>query len=151
VVLTAVLAFGVALSSGALPWRHALAGVLRPPDFAADIAAARLLAAGSDPYEADVQGVQARILGIPTQEGYPFFPHPLLVVVLTRPLAHLPFNSAWRRGGGEKIFPVLLGGYLLPRAPRGVAWALVVGTIVTVLPMTWIGASCPGCLHPGDV
>jgi hypothetical protein len=223
---TAVIVLGVALSSGPKPWLQAASGAFKPPDFASDIAAARVLASGSDPYEADVANVQAGILNIPAQHGYPYFPHPPLTVLVSRPLAHLPFSSAaviwfaaslgllfalavvlaeivsgcmetsgcgpstattlsvfasllvwppvlynlekgqwsivvslllalaWRcleRGksavagaciGGAaavKVFPVILGGYLLPRAPRAVIWFVAVGAIATLLPLTWMG------------
>jgi hypothetical protein len=223
----AIVTIVVALSAGAMPWRQAAAGAFRPPDLAQDIAAAQMFASGVDPYEVGVQAVQAHMLGIPVEAGYPYFPHPPLAVVLTWPIADLPFNSAaliWfagslallfalavllaevvsgkdvgGKGGGPststtmtifllllawppvlynlekgqwsiivalllalswrslqraqsaaagacvgaaaavKIFPVLLAGYLLPRSPRAVVWAFVVGAIATLVPLMWMG------------
>jgi hypothetical protein len=226
----------VALSAGAMPWRQAAAGAFRPPDLAQDIAAAQMFASGADPYEVGVQSVQAQMLGIPVEAGYPYFPHPPLAVILTWPIADLPFSSAamiWFAGslallfalavllaeivsgknlGGKsggpktsttmsifllllawppvlynlekgqwsiivalllalawrllqraqsaaagacigaaaavKIFPVLLAGYLLPRSPRAVVWALVVGAIATFVPLMWMGhLALPGFIR----
>jgi hypothetical protein len=210
-----------------MPWLQAGAGAFHPPDLAQDVAAAQLLAGGSDPYETGVRAVQARILGIPAQDGYPYFPHPPVTVMVTWPLVHLPFSAAaqvWfaaslallfalavllaeivsgkdlgRVGGGPsttttmilfasllawppvlynlekgqwsiavallvalawrsleraqsatagaclggaaavKIFPVLLGGYLLRRSRRALVWLIVVGSVATIVPLIWMG------------
>src|SRR5262245_8136707 len=52
VAATAVLVLLVAASAGIIPWRDAVGGAFRPPDFAQDIAAARILAGKGDPYAA---------------------------------------------------------------------------------------------------
>jgi len=94
VVPTAILTLGAALSSGGAPYLHALGGSVRPSDFASNIAAARELAAGRDPYQADFARLHAEVLGIPVSEGRPFFPHPPLAALLIRPLAPLSFRAA---------------------------------------------------------
>ena len=47
------------------------------------------------------------ILGIPAEAGYPYFPHPPVAVVLTWPIAGLPFSSAaliWFAGSLALLF-----------------------------------------------
>jgi hypothetical protein len=51
-----------------------------------------------------------------------------------------------REGGGligaaasVKVFPILLGGYLLLRARRGFLWFVIVGLLSTCIPLLWIG------------
>ncbi len=51
-----------------------------------------------------------------------------------------------RQGGGligaaaaVKVFPVVLGGYLLMRSRRAFAWFLTVGAVLTAGPLLWIG------------
>jgi hypothetical protein len=94
VVPTAILTLGVALSSGGAPYLNALAGAVRPADFASNIAAARELAAGRDPYQADFARLHAAVLGIPVSEGRPYFPHPPLAALVIQPLAPLSFRAA---------------------------------------------------------
>src|SRR5437762_9921555 len=77
-----------------MPWLQAGAGAFHPPDLAQDVAASQLLASGSDPYETGVRDVQARILGIPAHDGYPYFPHPPVTVIVTWPFVHLTFGVA---------------------------------------------------------
>lgn len=38
-----------------------------------------------------------------------------------------------------KVFPILLGGYLLMRSRRAFAWFLIVGAVFTAAPLLWIG------------
>jgi Glycosyltransferase family 87 len=94
IVLTAILTAGVSVSSGGAPYLNALAGTVQPSDFASNIAAARELAAGRDPYEADFAKLHAAVLGIPVSEGRPYFPHPPLAALLIRPWAPLSFRAA---------------------------------------------------------
>src|SRR5205809_7977506 len=94
VAATATLTLLVAVSAGIVPWRDALGGAFRPPDFAQDIAAARILDSGGDPYAANFAAVHADVLGIPSVEGYPYLPHPPFVIVLSWPLAHVTFGIA---------------------------------------------------------
>jgi glycosyl transferase family 87 len=94
VVSTAIVTMGAALSSGVSPYLNALGGAIRPSDFASNIAAARELAAGRDPYQADFASLHAAVLDIPATEGRPYFPHPPLAALLIRPMASLSFRAA---------------------------------------------------------
>jgi sterol desaturase/sphingolipid hydroxylase (fatty acid hydroxylase superfamily) len=91
---TIVFALGAALSSGGAPFIAAIGGAFRPSDFASNIAGAREIAAGRDPYQADFAPLHAAVLGIPSSKGRPFFPHPPLAAVLIRPFAPLSFAAA---------------------------------------------------------
>lgn len=91
---TALLVLLVASSDGFVPWRDAIGGAFRPPDFAQDVAAARILAVNGDPYARNFAAVHAEVLGIPSSEGYPYLPHPPLVVVLSWPFASVAFRMA---------------------------------------------------------
>jgi hypothetical protein len=93
-VVTAIVTLAAALSSGGEPYFNALIGAFRPSDFASNIAAARELAAGRNPYEADFAALQAAVLGVPVSEGRPYFPHPPLAALLLRPWAPLSFRAA---------------------------------------------------------
>jgi len=227
VATVALATLCVALTSGATPWIQALGGAFSPPDLAADVAAAQLLAGGSHPYTADFAARQAGILNIPAHEGYPYFPHPPFAVALMWPFAGLAFNViaaawfalslgllfvlgtvlaeiattsdesgssagprtapavlafgllllwppvlynlekgqfsillavlialAWRaltRGRDSragiylgaaaaiKTFPLVLGGYLLTRAPRALKWLIVVAGMTTFAMLVWMG------------
>lgn len=227
IVVTALLTLSVVLSSGSMPWVQALTGAFRPPDFAADIAAVRAVAAGGHPFTPDFATQHARVIGVPVEEGYPFFPHPPSAVLLFRPLASLSLGTAallwfavtlgllfvlarvlvetatgtyfhpgeatvrrsavlcafgllllwppvlynlekgqlsillavliamtWRslREGrlsvsgaclgaatAVKVFPLMLGGYLLVRAPRSVAYFVASAGILTVGALMWMG------------
>jgi len=81
-------------SSGAAPMFAALGGAFAPSDFASNVAAARELAAGRDPWGDDFAAAHAAVLGVPESEGRPYFPHPPLPAVLIRPMAPLSFSSA---------------------------------------------------------
>jgi uncharacterized membrane protein YhaH (DUF805 family) len=103
----AVVMIGVALSAGAMPWLQAAAGAFKPADLAQDIAAARVVASGANPYDVGVQAVQANILHIPVEAGYPYFPHPPVAVVVAAPIAGLPFSAAaliWFAGSLALLF-----------------------------------------------
>lgn len=93
---TALFTLLIACSAGTTPWRAAVAGAFRPPDFAQDIAAARAFADGHDPYVGDIAARHAAVLGIDAREGYPYLPHPPFAILLATPLAHLPFTAAAR-------------------------------------------------------
>lgn len=93
-VVTALVTLAAALSSGGEPHFNALSGAFRPSDFASNIAAARALAAGTNPYEADFAALHAAVLDIPVSEGRPYFPHPPLGTLLLRPWAPLSFRAA---------------------------------------------------------
>jgi hypothetical protein len=99
-----------------VPWRDAIGGAFRPPDFAQDIAAARILAANADPYAANFAAVHAQVLGIPSTDGYPYLPHPPLVIVLSWPFAGVTFGVAalcWFAGSLACAFvlAIVLSGF----------------------------------------
>jgi hypothetical protein len=220
----AVLVLLVGSSAGIVPWRDAIGGAFRPPDFAQDIAAARILAGNGDPYAANFAAVHAQVLEIPSSDGYPYLPHPPLVIVLSWPFARVPFGVAARcwfagslacafvlaivlsglarsvtsfrlpplreallcfvgllvwppvlynlekgqfsiliamlialgwvwlsrrdcRGGGIciglaaalKLFPALLGLYLIIRHRRSAMWFVITAAAATMLPLLWLG------------
>ena len=126
----AVLMLLVASSAGIVPWRDAIAGAFSPPDFAQDIAAGRILAANGDPYAANFAATHAQVLGIPSTDGYPYLPHPPLVIALSWPFAGMTFGAAalsWFAGSLACAFVlaiVLSGfarsqtGFSLPRLPE---------------------------------
>ena len=94
VVGTGLLVLLVASSAGIIPWRDAVGGAFRPPDFAQDIAAGRILDSNGDPYAANFAAIHAQVLGIAFADGYPYLPHPPLVVVLSWPFARMMFGTA---------------------------------------------------------
>ena len=132
--MTTFLAIGTAMTSGARPWMDALGGAFTPPDFAQDVAAARLVTRGISPYgpefgaeHAEVFGGEPRALGSNGPIGYPYFPHPPFVVVLSWPFAYLPFEAAalaWFAGSMALLFMMafLLGevtSSAIGSAPQG--------------------------------
>ncbi|HEU5257535.1 MAG TPA: glycosyltransferase family 87 protein [Vicinamibacterales bacterium] len=224
VAATAALVLLVASSSGIIPWRDAVGGAFRPPDFAQDIAAARILDANGDPYAANFAATHAQVLGIASTDGYPYLPHPPLVIAVSWPFARVTFGAAalcwfaaslacafvlaivliglarshtgfhlpqlrdallcfaglllwppvlynlekgqfsiliamlialgWvclsRRGcraagicmglaAALKLFPALLGLYLLIRHRRSAMWFVGTGIVTTTLPLLWLG------------
>jgi hypothetical protein len=224
VTVTGALVLLAAFSAGVVPWRDAIGGAFMPPDFAQDIAAARVLADGADPYAADFAAIHAQVLGVGPRDGYPYLPHPPFAILLGWPLARLAFSAAalcwfaaslaccfvlaillggfarnqsdfrlprlpdailgfgallmwppvlynlekgqfsiliatlialawvWlsrrdSRAAGIclglaaalKLFPALLGIYLLLRRRRAAMWAVIAGAAATALPLLWIG------------
>jgi hypothetical protein len=224
VAATAVLMLLAAFSAGIVPWLDAIGGAFKPPDFAQDIAAARVLAVHGDPYAADFAVLHGEVLGAAPGVGYPYLPHPPFAIVLSWPFAGLTFGVAalcWFAGslacafvlaivlsgfafnekdfglprlsqalaafgallmwppvlynlekgqfsiliamlialgwvwlsrhdsriGGIcigvatalKLFPALLGIYLLFRRTRAATWFVIAGATVTTLPLLWIG------------
>lgn len=216
----------VVLSSGTKPWIDAVGGAFVPPDIAQDVAAARLFAAGVSPYGPVIREMHSRVVPVPVNETFPYFPHPPFSLVVSWLFAYVSFQTAalvwfsfslallfllaallaenlaeqdgttgrnvriravvilfalllawppvlynlekgqwtillavlvalgwralsrgrWRQAGAwiglaasVKVFPVLLGGYLLLRARRGVVWFGLVGLLATGLPLLWIG------------
>src|SRR5215510_2850774 len=112
----AVLMLLVASSAGIVPWRDAVGGAFRPPDFAQDIAAARILDGNGDPYAANFAATHAQVLGIAPTDGYPYLPHPPLVIVLSWPFAGLTFGVAalcWFAGSLACAFvlAIVLSGF----------------------------------------
>lgn len=92
-IMVALWAIAV-FSSGTAPVLAAFGGWFLPSDFASNVAAARELAAGRDPWGPDFAAAHAAVLGVPASEGRPYFPHPPLAAVLIRPLAPVSFSTA---------------------------------------------------------
>jgi len=169
---TAALVLLVASSAGVAPWRDAIVGAFRPPDFAQDIAAARILAANGDPYAANFAAIHAQVLGIPATEGYPYLPHPPLVLVLSWPFARVTFEAAalcWFAGSLACLFvlAIVLSGlarsrtsFSLPPLPATLlcfagllVWPPVLYNlekgqfsilIAMLIAMGWVWLSCRG-------
>lgn len=224
VAATAALVLLIASSAGTIPWRDAVGGAFRPPDFAQDIAAARILDGNGDPYAANFAATHAQVLGIAPTDGYPYLPHPPLVIAISWPFAQVTFGAAalcwfaaslacafvlaivlsglarnqtgfhlpqlrdallcfaglllwppvlynlekgqfsiliamlialgWvclsrrscRAAGicmglaaALKLFPALLGLYLLIRHRRSAMWFVITGIVGTALPLLWLG------------
>jgi hypothetical protein len=117
--MTGLLVLGVSLSAGVTPFGAALSGAYNPSDFASNIAAARELAAGRDPYQADFAPLHAAVLGIPVSGGRPYFPHPPLATVLIRPLAPLSFTAAACLWFGLSLGLLLVLAVLLAEVASG--------------------------------
>jgi hypothetical protein len=80
--------------SGDTPWRYTLYGVFAAPDFAQDLAAARVFASDQNPYEAGIAEAHAELMRVPAHEGYPHFPHPPLLFLLILPMAGFTLQQA---------------------------------------------------------
>lgn len=174
---TAALVLLVGSSAGIVPWRDALGGAFRPPDFAQDIAAARILAAHADPYAANFTAIHADVLGIASTDGYPYLPHPPLVIVLSWPFAAVTFRVAalcWFAGSLACTFvlAIVLSGFArrqtrfgLPRLPDALLgfglllmWPPVLYNlekgqfsilIATLIAVGWVQVSRRGCRAAG--
>jgi len=213
------------LLSGDTPWRYTLFGLVAPPDFAQDLAAARVFASDQNPYEAGIARAHAELMKVPEDKGYPHFPHPPLLFLLVLPMAGFTLSHAapiwfsvslgllfllaavlaesysasfqgkrrtnvaivlviygallvwspvqynlakgqwsilialllamsWHfhargqhRSAGAavgiasaaKLFPALLGLYLLARAPRAIIWMVIAIVAALGLPLLWMG------------
>jgi alpha-1,2-mannosyltransferase len=88
------LVLAAILLSGNTPWRYTLFGMVAPPDFAQDLAAARVFAAGQNPYEAGIARTHAALMKVSEDQGYQHFPHPPLLFLLVLPLADLTLARA---------------------------------------------------------
>ena len=213
------------LLSGDTPWRYTLFGLVSPPDFAQDLAAARVFASNQNPYEVGIAGTHAQLMRVAEDQGYVHFPHPPLLFLLVLPMAQFELKRAaavwfgvslgllfllatflaeacaapgresrrvnlamvlgvygallvwppvqynlakgqwsilialllamsWRFYGrghhrsaaasigiasAAKLFPALLGIYLLVRAPRAIVWMVVAVIVALGLPLLWLG------------
>jgi hypothetical protein len=215
------------LLSGDTPWRYTLYGLVSPPDFAQDLAAARVFASNQNPYEVGIAREHAELMK--EGKGYLYFPHPPLLFLVLLPVAeftlakaaaiwfgvslgllfllaailakvhsgpaeaghyvrsaanpstvlmifgalflwppvqynlakgqwsilvalllamfwHFHVRGEQRSAGASlgaacavKLFPALLGLYLLPRAPRTVLWMVVTVASLLALPLVWMG------------
>ena len=220
-----IATFAVVLTSGASPWVAAVGGAFVPPDIAQDVAAARLFASRVNPYGPAIRDMHARVVPVPVNETFPYFPHPPFSLIVSWPFAFVSFQTAalawfsfslgllfllavllaaeWADGRGAsapppmplvllffafllawppvlynlekgqwsillavlvtlgwralsrgrapeagawiglaasvKVFPVLLGGYLLVRARRALIWFVATGLLATGFPLLFIG------------
>ena len=83
VAIAAGLVLVAILLSGDTPWRYTLFGLVSPPDFAQDLAAARVFASNQNPYEVGIARAHAELMKVSEDKGYLHFPHPpLLFLVL---------------------------------------------------------------------
>jgi glycosyl transferase family 87 len=220
-VIAAVVSVTVVmLASGDTPWRYTLFGLVSPPDFAQDLAAARVFASNQNPYEVGIARAHAELMKVSEDEGYLYFPHPPLLFLVLVPIAgftlaqaaaiwggvslgllfllaallakvylgpaprpstvlvvfgalflwppvqynlakgqwsilvalllamfwHFHVRGDHRSAGASlgvasavKLFPALLGLYLLARAPRAVLWMVITIGAVLALPLLWMG------------
>lgn len=208
----------IALTSGLTPWIDAVSGAFIPADIAQDAAAARLFVAGVNPYGPVIREAHAALLDVPVAGTFPHFPHPPFSLLVSFPLAFVPFevgaglwfgftlalivlfaallageaapgtaSATWRttlllllwppvlynlekgqwsillavllaagwralsrghsRAGAAwlgaaaavKVFPVVIGAYLVLRSVRLAAWFGGVGVVLTAVPLVWIG------------
>jgi glycosyl transferase family 87 len=206
--------------SGDTPWRYTLFGLVSPPDFAQDLAAARVFASNQNPYEVGIARAHAELMKVSEDKGYQYFPHPPLLFLVLLPMAGFTLAQAAAIWGGVslgllfllaallakvysgpaprpstvlavfgalflwppvqynlakgqwsilvalllamfwhfhargdhrsagaslgvasavKLFPALLGLYLLARAPRAVLWMVITIVAVVALPLVWMG------------
>ena len=225
-VAALIAAATVVLSSGVTPWVDAAGGAFVPPDIAQDVAAARLFADRVNPYGPVIREMHSRVVPVPVNETFPYFPHPPFSLAVSWLFAFVTFQTAallwfsfsvallfllaallaenlandggtpparpgtrsimalfllllawppvlynlekgqwsilltvlvalgWRalssgrqrEGGGwiglaasVKVFPVLLGGYLLLRARPALIWFVMTGLVATGFPLLFIG------------
>ena len=94
VAAAAALVLLAIVLSGDTPWRYTLYGVFAAPDFAQDLAAARVFASDQNPYEAGIARAHAELMRVPENEGYPHFPHPPLLFLLLLPMAGFTLSKA---------------------------------------------------------
>ena len=219
------MVLAISLLSGDTPWRYTLFGLFAPPDFAQDLAAARVFASNQNPYEVGIAREHADLMKLGADKGYQHFPHPPLLFLLVLPMAGLTLAGAaavwagislgllfilatllaesytassggkhranvaivlvifgallawppvlynlakgqwsilialllalsWRffaRGqhrsaaatiglaSAVKLFPALLGVYVLVRTPRAVAWMIIAVIAALGVPLLWMG------------
>jgi len=84
----------VIVLSGGDPWRYTVQGLVAPPDFAADVAAARVFASVQNPYEVGIAAAHADLLNVSAEKGYTHFPHPPLLFLLLLPIADFTLRHA---------------------------------------------------------
>jgi Glycosyltransferase family 87 len=82
------------LLSGDTPWRYTLFGLVSPPDFAQDLAAARVFASNQNPYEVGIARAHAELMKISEDKGYLYFPHPPLPFLVLLPMAGFTLAQA---------------------------------------------------------
>lgn len=71
-----------------------MGGAFVPPDIAQDVAAARLFANKANPYGPAIREMHARVVPLPVNETFPYFPHPPFSLLVGWPFAYVSFQAA---------------------------------------------------------
>jgi Glycosyltransferase family 87 len=111
------------LLSGDTPWRYTLYGLVSPPDFAQDLAAARVFASNQNPYGVGIARAHAELMKVSEDEGYLYFPHPPLLFLALLPIAGLTLAQAAAIWFGVSLGLLFLLAALLAEAYAGPAKA----------------------------
>ena len=111
------------LASGDTPWRYTLFGLVSPPDFAQDLAAARVFASSQNPYEVGIAGAHAELMKVSEDEGYLYFPHPPLLFLVLLPMAGFTLAQAAAIWFGVSLGLLFLLAALLAKVLSGPAKA----------------------------
>jgi len=113
----------VMLVSGDTPWRYTLFGLVSPPDFAQDLAAARVFASNQNPYEVGIARDHAELMKVPEDKGYLHFPHPPLLFLVLLPMAGFTLAQAAAIWFGVSLGLLFLLAALLGKVYSGPAKA----------------------------
>ena len=113
------LVLAILVVSGAEPWRGVLAGFFAPTDLAQDLAAARVFAAGENPYEVGIAPAHAALMNVSPDQGYPYYPHPPLLFLLLLPISAFTLQQAAFLWFGVSLGLLLLLAALLADAAAG--------------------------------
>jgi hypothetical protein len=111
------------LASGDTPWRYTLFGLVSPPDFAQDLAAARVFASNQNPYEVGIARDHAELMKVPEDKGYLHFPHPPLLFLALLPMAGFTLAQAAAIWFGVSLGLLFLLAALLAKVYSGPAKA----------------------------
>ena len=111
------------LLSGDTPWRYTLFGLVSPPDFAQDLAAARVFASNQNPYEVGIARAHAELMKVSEDEGYLYFPHPPLLFLVLLPMAGFTLAQAAAIWFGVSLGLLFLLAALLAKVYSGPAKA----------------------------
>jgi len=107
--------------SGDTPWRYTLFGLVSPPDFAQDLAAARVFASNQNPYEVGIARAHAELMKVSEDKGYQYFPHPPLLFLVLLPMAGFTLAQAAAIWGGVSLGLLFLLAALLAKVYSGPA------------------------------
>jgi hypothetical protein len=111
------------LLSGDTPWRYTLFGLVSPPDFAQDLAAARVFASNQNPYEVGIARAHAELMKVSEDKGYLYFPHPPLLFLILLPMAGFTLAQAAAIWFGVSLGLLFLLAALLAQVYSGPAKA----------------------------
>ncbi|MET0214640.1 MAG: hypothetical protein ABW292_16630, partial [Vicinamibacterales bacterium] len=111
------------LLSGDTPWRYTLFGLVSPPDFAQDLAAARVFASNQNPYEVGIARAHAELMKVSADKGYLYFPHPPLLFLVLLPMAGFTLAQAAAIWFGVSLGLLFLLAALLAQVYSGPAKA----------------------------